>query len=91
MKAYSKDLRDKVISLYKSTTLTRLQISKIFGICYATACDWIKRYTTTGDYSSKQGVGCGREQRFTDKETIFKYLTWIFHKLLKIQFFEKCL
>lgn len=74
MKSYSQDLRDKVISLFNSTKLTRLEISKIFGICYATACDWINRYQTTGDYSSKQGIGCGKKQRFTDKQKILNYL-----------------
>jgi transposase len=74
MKAYSQDLRDKVISAYKTRAVTRKKISDTFGICYGTACDWIKRYETTGDYSSQQGVGCGREQRFTDKQKILDYL-----------------
>jgi transposase len=74
MKAYSQDLRDRVIIAYKKGMLTRTQISQLFNICYLTACNWIKRYEKTGEYSSKQGVGCGREIRFSDREKILNYL-----------------
>ena len=32
------------------------------------------RITRGGDYSSKQGVGCGRAVRFTEKGKVLKYL-----------------
>jgi len=47
-------------------------ISKLFGICYESVLDWVKRYKEEGDFSSKQGVGCGRAIRFKDK--ILEYL-----------------
>lgn len=50
------------------------EISKLFGICYESVRDWIKRYKKDGDQSSKQGVGCGRAVRFTDKNQILEYL-----------------
>lgn len=74
MRAYSQDLRDKVIDKYKEGKMNMMAISKLFGICYETLRDWVKRYEKDGDYSSKQGVGCGRVTRFTDKDKILEYL-----------------
>ena len=74
MRAYSQDLRDKVIYSYTKCKKSRSEISKIFGISYHTICEWIKRYRTTGDYSSKQGVGCGAKAKFTDKDQIINYI-----------------
>ncbi len=74
MRAYSQDLRDKVISKYIEGSMKMTEISKLFGICYESVRDWIKRYKKDGDYSSKQGVGCGRAVRFTDKNQILEYL-----------------
>ena len=74
MRAYSQDLRDKVIDKYKEGKMNKMAISKLFGICYETLRDWIKRYEKDGDYSSKQGVGCGGVIRFTDKDKILEYL-----------------
>ena len=74
MRAYSQDLRDKVINKYKEGTMTMTAISNLFGICYESVRDWVKRYTENGDYTSKQGVGCGKAVRFTDKNKILEYL-----------------
>jgi transposase len=74
MRAYSQDLRYKVISKYIEGSMKMTEISKLFGICYESVRDWIKRYKKDGDYSSKQGVGCGRAVRFTDKNQILEYL-----------------
>ena len=74
MKAYSQDLREKVIETYQEGLLSRKQISKLFKICYDTACDWIHRYETTGDYKSQQGVGCGRKIRFDNRELILDFI-----------------
>lgn len=72
MKAYSQDLRDRVISAYKAK-MNLDNIIATFKICMDTAKDWIKRFETTGDYSSKQ-AGNGRRHRFTDKEAILKFI-----------------
>ena len=74
MRAYSQDLRDKVIDKYKEGGMTMTAISKLFGICRETISDWVKRYKKDGDYSSKQGVGCGGAFKFTDKDKILEYL-----------------
>lgn len=74
MRAYSQDLRDKVINKYKEGTMTMMAISNSFGICYESVRDWVKRYTQNGDYASKQGVGCGKAVRFTDKNKVLEYL-----------------
>ena len=72
MRAYSQDLRDRVISAYKAK-MSLENITATFKICMDTARDWIKRFETTGDYSSKQ-AGTGRAHRFTDKEAILKFI-----------------
>jgi transposase len=74
MRAYSQDLRDKVINKYKEGVMKMTDISKLFGICYESVRDWVRRYKQDGDYSSKQGVGCGRSVRYTDKSKILEYL-----------------
>jgi transposase len=74
MKAYSQDLREKVIETYQEGLLNRKQISKLFKLCYDTACDWIHRYETTGDYKSKQGVGCGRKIRFDNRDSVLDFI-----------------
>ena len=51
MKAYSQDLRDRVIDLYKTSDRSSKAISAVLKILYQTIHDWIKRYEKTGDYS----------------------------------------
>lgn len=75
MKAYSQDLRNCVIKVHTVDNMTPSKISRLLNIGVNTVYDWIRRFETTGDYSSKQGVGCGPEFKFTDKESILAYLT----------------
>jgi len=74
MKSHSQDLRNIVISTYKQGKHSKSAISRMFRLSYDTVCEWIKREKETGDYSSKQGVGCGRKPIFDDKEAILKFL-----------------
>jgi transposase len=74
MKAYSQDLRDRVIRAYKEGKTSLDNIVGTFQICMATAKDWIKRFETTGDYSSKQANGSGRQRRFTDKAAVLNFI-----------------
>ena len=71
MKAYSQDLRDRVI---KANTVDNMKPLVIARIRPNTVYGWLHRFKTTGDYRSKQGVGCGPEFRFTDKESILAYI-----------------
>lgn len=74
MKAYSQDLRDRVILTYRQGIHTKAFLSRLFFISYDTICEWISRYESSGDYSSKQGVHCGRKRRFNDKEAILEFI-----------------
>lgn len=75
MKAYSQDLRDRVIELYKTKKYTKTALTKIFKLSYQTVFDWIKRYNESGDYSSKQHIQSGRKPRFTDKKKVLEFLS----------------
>jgi isfu1 transposase len=74
MKAYSQDLRDRVISLYKSGEFSKRAIAKLLKLAYQTVFEWIKRYKQTGDYKSRQHCQVGRKPRFIDKESVLKFL-----------------
>ena len=74
MKAYSQDLRDRIIKAYSEDNLKPAKIAEIFRICPDTVYDWISRFKKTGSYSSQQGVGCGRRYRFTDKEAVLNFI-----------------
>jgi isfu1 transposase len=75
MKAYSQDLRDRVIELYRTKKYTKTELTKIFKLSYQTVFEWIKRYKESNDYSSRQHVQIGRKPRFTDKKKILEFLT----------------
>ena len=74
MKAYSQDLRNKVIQSYYEDAKTVSDLSVLFRIGVNTIKDWIHRYETTGNYTSKQGVGCGRVCKYSDKNKILQYI-----------------
>lgn len=74
MRSYSQDLRDKLISCYKQHGHSNAILAAQFGISVPTARDWVRRYKTTGDYSSKQGVGCGRKRLFDNRDSVLDYL-----------------
>ena len=54
MKAYSQDLRDRVIKAHTVDNMTPSAISRVFDVCLKTVYNWLYRFKTTGDYSSKQ-------------------------------------
>ena len=73
MRAYSQDLRDRVINLHK-TSYNIKTISSLLGIERHTISSWVKRYKTSGDCSSRQHLQSGRKVKFEDKEKIIKFL-----------------
>ncbi|ABO46076.1 IS630 family transposase [Francisella tularensis] len=73
MPSYSQYFRDIVINKYEEG-MTEFELSKFFNIDKRTVVSWIEFYKRTGDYSSKQGVDCGRVASFTDKTLIEQYL-----------------
>lgn len=74
MKAYSQDLRDRVIALYRTNQYTKLALTKIFKLSYQTVLNWIKRFEELNDYSSKQHIQTGRRAIFTDKQSVLEFL-----------------
>lgn len=51
MRAYSQDLRDRVIDLHKTSKYRIKAISTLLGIERHTISSWIRRYQKDGDYS----------------------------------------
>lgn len=74
MKSYSQDLRDRVVSAYIAGEPNKSKLARIYKIYRGTISSWIKMYEETGNYSSKQGVGCGRKPSFTDKEAVLNFI-----------------
>lgn len=74
MKAYSQDLRDRIIELYKTKKYTKTELTKIFKLTYQTVFEWIKRYKESNNYSSKQHIQQGCKARFTDKKRGLEFL-----------------
>ena len=74
MKAYSQDLRDRVISKYKSGKYQIKELAVIFNITRQTIGNWLKRYKETGDYSSKEHIKKGRAIKFNDRNKVLRYL-----------------
>ena len=73
MRAYSQDLRDRVIKAYEGN-MPISEIIKIFNICRNTAWDWIQRYIDTGNYSSQQGKTGQPPYKFNDKQAILDFI-----------------
>ncbi len=67
--AYSKDLRSKVIEMYKDNK-TKASISRILKIRYETISAWIKRYNKFGNCDLKRDTKLGRRRNFDDKEAV---------------------
>lgn len=75
MKAYSHDLRERVIELYNTGLYTQKEIARTLKLARETVGAWIRRYINTGDFSSKQHCQTGRVRRFDDKEKVLQYLS----------------
>lgn len=74
MRAYSQDLRDRVISKYKTGQYQIKDLVAMFNITRQTIGTWVKRYNETGNYSSRQHLSKGREIRFNDRAKVLEYL-----------------
>ena len=49
MKAYSQDLRDRVLSAYIAGETNKSKLARIYKIYRGTISSWIKMYEETGD------------------------------------------
>ena len=74
MNAYSQDLRNKVIALYKTNTHSKLELSEMFSIGSATIKRWCQEYKLTGKSIINKPVREGRRRLFDDKAAILEYL-----------------
>lgn len=74
MNAYSQDLRDKVIEIFKQGTYTRLAISKLLKIGYKTIKSWVSQYNITGSCEIPRPKRIGRLRAFDDKSLVLEYL-----------------
>jgi transposase len=74
MNAYSQDLRDKVIELYKTGNYSRLAIAELLSMCYATVRSWITQYEETGSCNIPRPVREGRRRKFDDKNLVLSYI-----------------
>lgn len=75
MRAYSQDLRDRVILKYKTEQYSIIELAKLFNIERHTITSWISRYKETGDYSSRQHYQRGREIKFKERNKVLEYLS----------------
>lgn len=74
MKAYSQDLRERIIGAYEKNTPIP-EIVALFNVCRSTVDDWIQRFIDTGDYSSMQGKLGQPPYKFNDKQAILDFIT----------------
>ncbi len=57
MKAYSLDLRQKIIDVYEQEEISQRQLAKRFRVALSFIVKWLKQYRTTGDISPKPFKG----------------------------------
>lgn len=74
MNAYSQDLRDKVIEIFKQGTHSRLKISKLLKIGYKTIKLWVAQYNNTGKCEITKPKRIGRLRVFDNREIVLEYL-----------------
>lgn len=74
MNAYSQDLRNKVIEIFKQGNHTRIEISKLMKIGYKTIKCWVAQYNNTGSCEIIKPKRIGRLRAFDDKELVLAYL-----------------
>lgn len=74
MNAYSQDLRDKVVEIFKSGNYTRLEISELLKIGYKTIRSWVKQYKNTGVCEITKAKRVGRLRAFDNKEQVLEFL-----------------
>ena len=74
MNAYSQDLRDKAIEIFKSGNYTQLELCALLKISYKTINTWVKQYKATGSCKLGTPIRIGRKRKFDDKEQVLSYL-----------------
>ncbi len=68
MKAYSLDLRQRLIEAYLNKEGSQRQLAKRFKVALSTVHLWIKRYRTTGTVAPRPHGGGARRKLNPDQE-----------------------
>lgn len=74
MKAYSQDLRDRVLDKYHEGGITKVALAKLYKICDETIRNWIKLYNANGNCNSRQHLNKGPTYKFTNKQAILDFI-----------------
>ena len=71
LKAYSLDLRERVVAAVEEGGLSRRQAAARFGVSYSSAILWVKRYRETGSLEPRQIGG------YKPKKIVGAYRDWL--------------
>jgi transposase len=70
MKAYSNDLRRKIIAAYENNDYSQQQVADLFGVSPATVRNLVRRKRETGSPDALPHAG-GRQSALTEKARLF--------------------
>lgn len=76
-RAYSMDLRHRVVAAVKQEGLSRHQAAARFGVGIATAIAWVRRFDETGS------VAPGKIGGYRPKKIIGEHRTWLLERARK--------
>ena len=71
MKAYSQDLRDRVMAAVDAAEDTLAEIALTFGLSDSTIANWVQRQRLTGQYAARAHAG-GRQRTLAVCETLIR-------------------
>ena len=74
MKAYSVDLRARLIAAYENKEGSQRQLAKRFNVALSTVYTWIKRYRTTGSVDALPHAGGAKPKLDTDQMAVLEHL-----------------
>ena len=73
-RAYSIDLRERVVRAVDEEGLSRNKAARRFGIGIKTAIDWVRRHRETGSVAAKPMGGC------RPKKIVGEYRDWLLER-----------
>ena len=79
-RAYSIDLRERVIRAVEEEGLSRNKAAGRFGIGIKTAIDWVRRHRETGSVAAKPMGGC------RPKKIVGEYRDWLLERCRRQDF-----
>jgi putative transposase len=79
-KAYSIDLRERVVAAVSQEGLSRNQAAKRFGVGISTAINWMRRFRETGS------VAPGKIGGYRPKAIVGEYREWLLQRVKEKDF-----